>query len=255
MSAAPASTVQTVPLGRRLHPLVLVLMPLPGFLAVLISSGATFHLIVVLAMLAICLLARPRFALAFCAILVTGGTMLWIGYLLWMPAEPYGSPSPPLWDGPLSPTRDQAVAAGVGALRLTALTALLIIPGAFIRWRVLGDWLIGRARVSYRIIDVLALGDRLTVLLLADLRTAWHLALLRTRARGMRRVGQLLRSILPVLVAAFRHGDQLALTLDSRGFGALPSRTLHDFAPLRTRDVCALVAAWLLTPAVAIWNG
>ncbi|AHI21394.1 MULTISPECIES: energy-coupling factor transporter transmembrane component T [Actinomycetes] len=213
------------------HPLIIVLLTVPAQLAVLLAQRPWFSITVLACCLLVTVVTKPRFAAVFIAAAGALSLVLWVGMGLWLPLE----------------------AATNGALRIVALSALLVVPFFYVNWPVLADSLIDRFRVSYRVMDTVLLGERFTMLMRADLRTARRMARLRARGsiRGQTRL--LLRTTLPVLVASFRHSDELALALDTRGFGAHPKRTVHQSRPLRAFELAILIAVWVCSIFIAVF--
>ncbi len=121
----------------------------------------------------------------------------------------------------------------------------------WLRWRVLADTCIGLWHLPYRLFDVTGLGRRFAVLMRDDIATVRAQARLRARGARLRAWRISAGLTVPVLMAAFRHADQLAIAMDARGFGAQPSRTVHDACPLRLRDGMFVAVAWALTAALA----
>jgi energy-coupling factor transport system permease protein len=214
----------------RPHPIAVALLAVPALVAVLVDDEPWFGLVAVGCCAVVALGKGIRFAVAVVvgAVVTFGLLRLWMG--LWLPADP----------------------ATTGALRITAMGALLVVPFAFVRWQVLGDTLVAYCRVPYRVMDAAALGERFATLMRADLRAIAHAATLRSRGGIRRRAAILLRATVPVLVAAFRHGDELAVAMDARGFGARPSRTMRWARPVRASDGLLVLAAWSLTVVTAV---
>lgn len=212
------------------HPLVIVFLTVPAMLAVLLAHRPWFSITV----LACCTLAlavsKPRFAAVFIATAAALFLVLWIGMGLWLPRE----------------------AATNGALRIVALSTLLVVPFSYVNWPVLADSLIDRFGVSYRVMDTVLLGERFTMLMRADLHTARKMARLRARGNSRRHARLFLGTMLPVLVASFRHSDELAIALDTRGFGAHPKRTVHQSRPLRAFDLTLLTDVWVGSSLLAV---
>lgn len=150
------------------------------------------------------------------------------------------------------PDTARSTAALRGALRIVGVMALFVGTGACVRWRVAGDSLVEYGHVPCRLVDVVSLGERFTVLMRADIRQARVLARLRARGRRWRSWRLLAGLTIPVLMAAFRHADELAIAMEARGFGSWEHRTVHAAAPLRWWDGLA-AAAWAATVAGAVW--
>lgn len=239
MTSAPARGRGT------LHPIVPALWSIPALVSVLLSNSTTFLGGLLLALLLVALLRGPRFAAWTAVASAVTVAALWLGFVPWLPVDA----SPPLTALPFSPTHLQALAALRGALRLTAAAMVVAVPAAWVQWRVLGDWLIERGVLPYRLVDAAAMGERLVARMLADLRQTRHLTELRSRGSRLTRLRYHWQAFVPTLIAAFRHGDELALSLESRGFGIDTTRTVHHAVPLLAKDVVVLALA---SAAVAV---
>lgn len=61
-------------------------------------------------------------------------------------------------------------------------------------------------------------------------------------------------AVFPLVVTAVQHGERVALTMDSRAFGAYPKKTELVSDPWRTRDTLAVVAIWATVIGYWIWK-
>lgn len=140
-------------------------------------------------------------------------------------------------------------ATGIGALLALALFTSAVTTGE----RVV-EALVGICRLPYRVGAAATSALAFLTLYRRDFR------LLRT-ARAVRGIGDSWGPLAPVvrwagslpalLVLAVQHAERVALSMDSRAFGAHPTRTtLH---PVRwgAADTITVAAAWALTAAVA----
>ena len=59
-------------------------------------------------------------------------------------------------------------------------------------------------------------------------------------------------SVLPLMILAIQHAERVALSMDSRAFGAHRRRTEMTDEPLRARDWCVVVLTWALVAVT--WN-
>ncbi|MGO1769046.1 MAG: hypothetical protein ACTHZX_03745 [Microbacterium sp.] len=216
--------------GRGLHPLAVLVATVPAMILVLVADRPWFALVALgcCALASLVRGARVAVVVVLSAVALLG--IIRLGMDLWLPAE----------------------AATSGALRIVALSALMAVPTLFIDRLALADTLIDRLRAPYRVIDVVLLGDRFGALICADLRTAARMARLRARGGVLRRARMLCLALVPVLVAGFRQGDELAIAMDARGFGAHETRTVHRSRPVRVRDLAALGVVWAASIVLAL---
>ena len=145
-----------------------------------------------------------------------------------------------------------AVTGGTG---IGALIALVLVSGVSTDPEALIRTLTTTFHMPYR------LGAAGTAAIAFITRFHDDLVLLRT-ARALRGIGRRwgllapavrwIGSILPLMILAIQHAERVALSMDSRAFGAHRRRTEMTDEPWRARDWSVVVLAWVL---VAItWN-
>ena len=145
-----------------------------------------------------------------------------------------------------------AVTGGTG---IGALIALVLVSGVSTDPEALIRTLTTTFRMPYR------LGAAGTAAIAFITRFHGDFVLLRT-ARALRGVGgrwgvlapvvRWIGSILPLMILAIQHAERVALSMDSRAFGAHRRRTEMADEPWRGRDWGVVVLAWAL--ALIIWN-
>ena len=145
-----------------------------------------------------------------------------------------------------------AVTGGTG---IGALVALVLVSGVSTDPEALIRTLTTTFRMPYR------LGAAGTAAIAFITRFHDDFVLLRT-ARALRGVGgrwgmlapvvRWIGSILPLMILAIQHAERVALSMDSRAFGAHRRRTEMADEPWRGRDWGVVVLAWAL--ALIIWN-
>lgn len=231
------------------HPAAIVIAPVPAMVVVLVTDRLIFGLVAVALSLLVAFARGLRAGLALLGVVAVAGAVLWIGFAASLPRQPDEAlvtwlPVPITWDGLTVATR--------GTLRVVGVMALFVASALWARWRVLTDTCIGLWRSPYRLFDVTGLGRRFAVLIRSDIAAVRAQALLRSRGRRLRAARASARMTVPVLMAAFRHTDQLAIAMDARGFGSSPTRTVHDAWPLRIGDAVFVVAVWAATWALAL---
>lgn len=233
------------------HPLALVILPLPAIVATLLTEGVGIGLAAIAVGLVVAAARGPRFAGGLLVATLLGTFVLWTGFAFAIPAEPAESSAVVTWL-PFHPPVDTALVALRGALRIVSIMTLAIAIAAFIRWDVLADTLIDRFRVPYRLLDVIGLGGRFAVLMRRDLATARTLVRLRTRGSRLRSARLGAGLAVPVLMATFRHADELTVAMEARGFGSHDDRTVHAAVPLRVRDGVVVGIVWGVTVFAAV---
>ncbi|OLO71929.1 ATP-binding cassette domain-containing protein [Actinomyces oris] len=145
-----------------------------------------------------------------------------------------------------------AVTGGTG---IGALVALVLVSGVSTDPEALIRTLTATFHMPYR------LGAAGTAAIAFITRFHGDFVLLRT-ARALRGVGgrwgmlapvvRWIGSILPLMILAIQHAERVALSMDSRAFGAHRRRTEMTDEPWRGRDWGVVVLTWAL--ALIIWN-
>lgn len=139
------------------------------------------------------------------------------------------------------------------ALRLGAVFALALIAGLTTTGPDLVRAMVQQLRVPYRIGYTALAAYRFVP------RFGYELEVIRAahRVRGMGGgrgpiawIRRTAGTIVPLLASAIRHAENVALAMDSRAFGAYPTRTERYLVPFRARDWAFMIGFWALTAAV-----
>jgi energy-coupling factor transport system permease protein len=139
------------------------------------------------------------------------------------------------------------------ALRLASLATLALIGGLTTNGPDLVRSLVQQLRVPYRIGYTALAAYRFVP------RFAHELEIIRAahRVRGMTTgrgpIAGLRRYfgyVVPLLASAIRHAERVALSMDSRAFGAHPTRTERHIVPFRARDWVFIGLFWVGTAAL-----
>lgn len=141
------------------------------------------------------------------------------------------------------------------ALRLGSIVALALVGGLTTSGPDLVRASVQQLRVPYRIgYTALAafrfvprFGHELAVIRAAHRVRGYH------GGRGpFARIARGWGYIVPLLAGAIRHAERVALAMDSRAFGAHPTRTERHLVPFRIRDTVFTVAMLLASAAIFI---
>lgn len=144
---------------------------------------------------------------------------------------------------------------GSTALRLTSLALLALLSGLTTDGPDLVRALVQQLRVPYRIGYTALAAYRFVP------RFAHELEIIRAahRVRGMaggrgpiRALRRYLGYVVPLLASAIRHAERVALSMDSRAFGAHPTRTERYLVPFRTRDWVFVASFWVASAAILL---
>jgi len=151
--------------------------------------------------------------------------------------------------------RGDALTAGTG---IAALIALVLLSGISADPDSLMRTLTGTFRLPYRV------GSAGIAAIAFVTRFRQDFVILRT-ARALRGIGRRwgvlapvvrwLSSVVPLMILAIQHAERVALSMDSRAFGAHPRRTELLDVPWRMRDAVVVVVVWSVTAGLWWWLG
>ncbi len=151
--------------------------------------------------------------------------------------------------------RGDTLTAGTG---IAALIALVLLSGISTDPDSLVRTLTSTFRLPYRVgsagIAAIAFVTRFRQDFVI-LRTARALRGIGRRWGVLAPVARWLSSVVPLMILAIQHAERVALSMDSRAFGAHPRRTELIDVPWRMRDAVAVVAVWLATAGLWWWLG
>lgn len=197
---------------------------------------------------------RRLLALLFIA-LPAGMAAIGCGFAVWVDAGRVAATAPVLQLGGWTLYAGALELGFATALRLGAIIALALIGGLTTSGPDLVRASVQQLRVPYRIGYTALAAFRFVP------RFGHELAVIRAahRVRGhhggrgpFARVARGWGYIVPLLAGAIRHAERVALAMDSRAFGAHPTRTERHLVPFRARDVvfaalCLAVSAVIFT--------
>lgn len=261
LSPDPYGTATVVPPSRFLHhlnPLAKVAAVLPAWVALLFTRDILTPLVfVVLGVLLILAGAQLRPSIVL-------GLLVGLPAVLLLMALSFG-----LWTD-ASRVADQRILFSVGAydytvgafavglatsLRLGALVTLALIGGLTTTGPDLARALVAQLRIPYRIGYTAVAAYRFLP------RFGSELALIRQAQRvrgvtgGWGPVGAVRRAfaaVVPLLASSIRHAERMALAMESRAFGAHPTRTERVPSRWRVRDTVFVALALVVTAAVFV---
>ena len=151
--------------------------------------------------------------------------------------------------------RGDALTASTG---IAALIALVLLSGISADPDSLMRTLTGTFRLPYRV------GSAGIAAIAFVTRFRQDFVILRT-ARALRGIGRRwgvlapvvrwLSSVVPLMILAIQHAERVALSMDSRAFGAHPRRTELLDVPWRMRDAVVVVVVWSVTAGLWWWLG
>lgn len=187
--------------------------------------------------------------------LPVGMLAIGVGFSLWVDAGLVADSAPVLRIGDWTLYSGALVIGFATALRLGSIVALALVGGLTTSGPDLVRASVQQLRVPYRIgYTALAafrfvprFGHELAVIRAAHRVRGYH------GGRGpFARIARGWGYIVPLLAGAIRHAERVALAMDSRAFGAHPTRTERHLVPFRTRDVVFTVATLAASAAIFV---
>lgn len=251
---ASATTVSTVidpyapvsaPAWRYLHglnPLSKLLPALPAMIALVFARD---HLtpLCFLALTYALLLTGARMtrtlAMLLFVVLPLAISVIGVGFALWVAVERVADTPAVLQVGEWTLHAGALSVGFATSLRLAAILGLALVGGLTTTGPELVRAAVQQLRLPYRIGYTALAAYRFVP------RFGHELAVIRAahRVRGHRggngpfaRIARGWGYIVPLLAGAIRHAERVALAMDSRAFGAHPTRTERHVMPFRTRD-------------------
>ena len=224
-------------------------------LLIFVRDLATPAAFLVLALATILVGARltGRLAALLFGILPLGILAIGIGFSLWVDAALVADTPAVVQVGAWT-LHQGALALGFAtALRLGAIISLALIGGLTTTGPDLVRASVQQLRVPYRVGYTALAAFRFVP------RFGHELSVIRAahRVRGhhggsgpFARIARGWGYIVPLLAGAIRHAERVALAMDSRAFGAHPTRTERHLVPFRTRDTVFIVLCLAVSAAI-----
>lgn len=236
-----------------LNPLAKVVGVAPAMLVLIfvrdLATPAVFLMLSLVLIIVGSRLTARTAALLFLALPV-GILAIGLGFSLWVDAALVGDTPAALQIGDWTLYQGALAIGFATGLRLGAIIALALIGGLTTTGPDLVRASVQQLRVPYRIGYTALAAFRFVP------RFGHELSVIRAahRVRGhhggsgpFARIARGWGYIVPLLAGAIRHAERVALAMDSRAFGAHPTRTERHLVPFRTRDtvfiICCLAAS------------
>ncbi|APT84406.1 ATP-binding cassette domain-containing protein [Corynebacterium aquilae] len=190
---------------------------------------------------------KPLWLIRGLSVVVGFGLLTWVGFLPWVNQPP----GLPWWNA------DRALGALLPAAQFSTLALSVVAFGARLDGKQIIDTVLSVFHIPYRFVDVGTYGSRFVTRIKRDYTLAKHQRHLLTRSHRSR--ANPLAVLAMLSVASLRDSEQLADALDSKGFGATPTRTLrHDraFTLLDWLLLCTFIAFLLALPTLSqtLWS-
>ncbi|SKA89807.1 energy-coupling factor transport system permease protein [Agreia bicolorata] len=240
----------------RLNPLSKIVAPLPAMALLLFARDIATPLIFclfVLLMLVIGAHLRARTLVVLLVVLPLVVAVMSVSFGIWADAALVGD-SPVLVEaGPVRFTVGAWLIGLATALRLTAVVLLALIGGLTSTGPDLVRSLVQQLRVPYRLGYTALAAFRFVPRFGHELDVIRQAHRVRGMSDGRGPIAAVARTagyVVPLLAGAIRHAERVALAMDSRAFGAHPTRTERYLIAFRVRDWVFIVSFWALTAGV-----
>lgn len=250
---------RAVPSARFLHglnPLSKIAAPLPAMTVLFLARGlitpATF-IALGLALLLIGASLQPRALVGLLVGLPLAGGVMSLSFGLWTDPSAVSQQVVLMRIGGYSFSLAALAVGAATALRLVALIVLSLLAGITTTGADLTRSLTQQLKLPYRISYTALAAFRFVPLLGQDLRLirAAHRVRGVDNRRGPIAAGRRWMGwIVPLLAGGIRHAERVAWSMDSRGFGAHPTRTERHLVPFRARDWTFMVGFWVATAVI-----
>jgi energy-coupling factor transport system permease protein len=240
----------------RLNPLSKIAAPLPAMALVLFTRDVATPLIFCLVAVAILLVGahmRGRTLVVLCAATPLVVAIMSVSFGIWADRDLVGT-SPVIFDaGPVHFTVGAWLVGLATALRLTAVVLLALLGGLTSTGPDLVRSLVQQLRVPYRLGYTALAAFRFVPRFGHELEVIRQAHRVRGIPDGHGPIASVSRTagyVVPLLAGAIRHAERVALAMDSRAFGAHPTRTERYRIAFRARDRVFIAAFWAATALV-----
>ncbi|MET1051494.1 MAG: energy-coupling factor transporter transmembrane component T [Mycetocola sp.] len=254
MTVDPYASVDATPRAflHRLNPLAKLAAPLP-FMAWLLFVRDLWTPLAFLIVAVLLLLLGAQLSLRWITALVVGiplGVLvLSLSFGLWTDASRVDSTTLLVQIGDYRFFSGAWLTGLATALRLAAILALALIPGLTTTGPDLVRASVQHLRVPYRIGYTALAAYRFVPRFRHDLDHIRQAHRVRGVTGGAGPVAGIRRSfgyVVPLLAGAIRHAERVSFAMDSRAFGAHPTRTERHLVPLRARDAVFVGVFWIV---------
>jgi len=262
VSVTSAAAVNTgVAPGRFLYglnPLAKIAAVLPAMVLVLVTRGVPAPLALValgVIILVVGARLRPSTVIALFVVLPIAVGILTVAFGLWVDPSRIHDHRAVFTIGAFPFTRGALAVGLASALRLAALVVLALIGGLTTQGADMARALVQQLRLPYRISYTAIAAYRFIPRLRGELLLIRRAQRVRGTSGGwgvFASVRRALAALIPLLASAIRHADRMALAMESRAFGAHPSRTERRSMPWRRRDTVFVLVVSLASVAIVV---
>ena len=242
----------------RLNPLAKIAGPLPAMVVLIFSGDLAIPLALIALALGLLLVGAHlsgRALLGLFVVLPLGTAVLSVSLGLWTDASRVDTTPVLLQIGDYRFYAGSLLVGATTALRLAGILALSLLAGLTSTGPDLVRALVQQLHVPYRVGYTALAAYRFVPRFGHELDVIRQAHRVRGMAAGHGPIAALRRglgTVVPLLAGGLRHAERVALAMDSRAFGASPTRTERHLVPFRTRDWTFMVAFWVVTALVVV---
>lgn len=240
----------------RLNPLSKIAAPLPAMALLLftrdVATPLIFCVIALVLLLAGARLQGRAIVLLLVGVPVIVGVMS-VSFGVWADASLVGDSAVIAAVDPVRFTVGAWLIGLATALRLVAIVVLALIGGLTTTGPDLVRSLVQQLRVPYRLGYTALAAFRFVPRFGHELEVIRQAHRVRGISDGRGPIAWVARTagyVVPLLAGAIRHAERVALAMDSRAFGAHPTRTERYTIAFRLRDWLFIVAFWAITAVI-----
>jgi energy-coupling factor transport system permease protein len=242
----------------RLNPLAKIAGPLPAMVVLLFSRDLGIPLALIALALALLLIGAHlsgRALVGLFVVLPLATAVLSVSLGLWTDASLVDTTPVLVQIGDFRVYAGSLVVGAATALRLAGIVALSLLAGLTSTGPDLVRALVQQLRVPYRVGYTALAAYRFVPRFGHELDVIRQAHRVRGMAAGRGPIAALRRAlstVVPLLAGGIRHAERVALAMDSRAFGASPTRTERHLVPFRARDWVFMAAFWLATALIVV---
>nr|WP_092552179.1 energy-coupling factor transporter transmembrane component T [Herbiconiux ginsengi] len=242
----------------RLNPLAKIAGPLPAMALLIFSSAPGIPLALIALALALLLVGAHlsgRALLGLFVLLPLATVVLSLSLGLWTDASRVDDTPVLLQIGDYRLYAGALLVGATTALRLAGILTLSLVAGLTSTGPDLVRALVQQLHVPYRVGYTALAAYRFVPRFGHELDVIRQAHRVRGMTAGRGPIAALRRglgTVVPLLAGGIRHAERVALAMDSRAFGASPTRTERHLVPFRARDWVFMIAFWLITALIVV---
>ncbi|WP_368499860.1 energy-coupling factor transporter transmembrane protein EcfT [Herbiconiux sp. A18JL235] len=245
----------------RLNPLAKIAGVLPGMVVLIVAHELAVPLALIGLALVLIVAGAHLSGRTLVLLLLTlpaATAVLTVSFGLWADGERVDGSPVLVSVGDFDFTLGALVVGATTATRLVGIVMLSLVAGLTTSGPDLVRALVQQLRVPYRVGYTALAAYRFVPRFGHELELIRQAHRVRGMARGRGPIAAARRwvgYVVPLLAGGIRHAERVALAMDSRAFGAHPTRTERHLVPFRVRDGVFVLLLWAATAAIVVTLG